>query len=75
MRVEHGTYTQAEEATTGVEYDLASKIYTNDVDNVQVTFVLRDDTIVTMTVYKSTIIPLVTKQATYSASGTLIVLR
>ncbi len=75
MRVEHGTYTQAEVASNSVEYDLASKIYTNDVDNVSVTFTLKDDTSVTMTVYKGTIIPLVTKQANYSSSGTLIVLR
>ena len=75
MRVEHGTYTQAEAANTGVGYDLASKIYTNDVDDVAVTFTLKDDSSVTMTVYKGTIIPLITKQATYGGSGTLIVLR
>tara|TARA_B100001093_G_scaffold515960_1_gene593589 strand:- start:1334 stop:1558 length:225 start_codon:yes stop_codon:yes gene_type:complete len=74
MRIEHGTYTVADQITSGVEYPLSSKIYTNDVDNTSVTFLLEDDTTVTMTVYKGTILPLVTKQANY-AGGTLIALR
>ena len=74
MRIEHGTYTVAEEVTSGQDYPLSSKIYTNDVDNASVTFTLEDDSTVTMTVYKGTIIPLVTKQATY-VGGTLIALR
>lgn len=83
MRIEHGTYTVAHAVASGVEYPpdpltgepVASKVYTNDVDNVQVTFTLEDDTIVTLTVYKGTILPLVTKKAIYSGSGTLVILR
>lgn len=75
MKLEHGTYTLAISVTSGQDYPLSSKIYTNDVDNTSVTFTLEDDTTVTMTVYKGTIIPLVTKKASYSTAGTLIALR
>ena len=83
MRIEHGTYTVAFAIESGEEYPpdtltenpLASKVYTNDVDNVQVTFTLEDDTTVTLTVYKGTILPLVTKKAVHASGGTLVGLR
>tara|TARA_B100001123_G_scaffold425554_1_gene538542 strand:- start:1477 stop:1725 length:249 start_codon:yes stop_codon:yes gene_type:complete len=82
MRVEHGTYTQAIALSSGVAYDECSKIYVNDVpDETVVEFTLRGATaedmssVVSLTVFNGTIIPLVTKKAVWSGSGTLIGLR
>lgn len=75
MRVEHGTYTDAQAATSGDTWPEASKVYTNDVDDVDVTFTLRDNTQVTVHVYRGTLIPLVTKSASWTGGKALILLR
>ena len=74
MKIEHGTYTVAHTIVSDQAYELSSKIYTNDVNDVDVTFTLQDDSVVTLKVYKGTVLPLVTKKAVWT-SGTLIALR
>lgn len=75
MRIEHGTYTVAEEYSSGQTWSPASKVYTNDLNDVDVTFTLNDDTTIVMHVYRGTVLPLVTKSASWTGSGTLVVLR
>lgn len=75
MRIEHGTYTVAEEYTSGETWSPASKVYTNDLNDVDVTFTLNDGSTVTMHVYRGTVLPIVTKSASWAGSGTLVVLR
>lgn len=74
MRVDHGTYTMAHEIGSGDTWDAASKIYTNDVNDEDVTFTLTDGSQVVVHVYRGTIIPLVTTGATWSNGGSMVIL-
>ncbi len=75
MRVEHGTYTVAEQYSSGSQWKLASKVYTNDLNDLDVTFTLSDGTSVVIHVYRGTVLPLVTKSATWTGGGSLVVFR
>ncbi len=75
MRVEHGTYTSAQAVASGETWSPASKVYTNNLNDIDVTFTLVDDTTVMMHVYRGTVLPLVTKSASWTGAGSLVVLR